>query len=61
MKDVASETGFCLNLYMERTRLFQIELLSFSRHQQKHRVYWAELSRFHLKMKTESSLQNITF
>jgi hypothetical protein len=52
-KDNVSETGFSLRLQVEHIQLGLIDTASLCRRTQ--------MSRFHLKMETESSLGNVVF
>jgi hypothetical protein len=65
-----SETGFCLRLQVETTQLGPIDRASvYTPSWCWHRcpeigtssIDWAQLSRFHLKTETESSLRNVVF
>jgi hypothetical protein len=49
LKRNVSDTGFCFRLRLEFTQLGPIYRVC---------LYWAELSKFHLKEETESSLRN---
>jgi hypothetical protein len=53
LKQDVSETGFCLHLQVDRSQLGSETEVST--------IYWSQLSRFHLKTETKSSLRNVVF
>jgi hypothetical protein len=65
LKHEVSETGFCLRLPEEPTNLGPIVTASLcmltASQTDTSSIYLAQLSRFHLKTETESSLRNVVF
>jgi hypothetical protein len=63
LKHSVSGTGVCLYIQVETTELDPTELVSsrFGPEIETGSIYWAQLSRFHLKPETDSSLWNSVF
>jgi hypothetical protein len=57
LKHDLSEAGFCRRLQVEPTQLGPVS----GPETEASCSYWAQLSRFHLKAKTESSLRSVMF
>jgi hypothetical protein len=63
LKHHVSEAGFCLRLKVEPTQISPAEraILCLRTETETYSFSWAHLSRFHLEMETESSLQNAVY
>jgi hypothetical protein len=59
LKHDVSETEFCLRRQMEPSQMGPIKRASLFLRTSS--LFWAQLSRFHLKTKTESIFRNIVF
>jgi hypothetical protein len=65
MSFIQNNTGFCLRIHVELTRLGLTDRTSLflrtTERRQTRLIPWAQLSSYHLKTQTVSSLRNVVF